>query len=195
MQEHSIDQQEDQGYSDSGCSRHMTGNKSYISDFQTLDGGYVTFGGGVGGKISGKGTIKTGNLDFEDVFYIKELNYNLFSVSQMCDKKNNVLFCETECLVLSPDFKMPDESQVLLKIPRKGNMYSVNMKNIVPKKDLTCLVAKATLDESMKWHRRIGHINFKTINKIVKNGLVRGLPQKRFENDQTCIACLKGKQH
>ena len=113
----------------------------------------------------------------------------------MCDKKNKVLFCDTECLVLSPDFKMPDESQVLLKIPRKGNMYSVDMKNIVPKKTLTCLVAKATLDESMLWHRRLGHINFKTINKIVKNGLVRGLPHKRFENDQTCIACLKGKQH
>ena len=89
----------------------------------------------------------------------------------MCDKKNKVLFTDTECLVLSSDFKMPDESQVLLKIPRKGNMYSVDMKNIVPKKNLTCLVAKATLDESMKWHRRLGHINFKTINKIVKDGL------------------------
>ena len=178
MQEHSNDQEEDQGYSDSGCSRHMTGNMSYLSDFEALNGGYVTFGGGVRGKISGKGTIKTGNLDFEDVFYVKELNYNLFSVSQMCDKKNKVLFCDTKCLVLSPDFKMPDESQVLLKIPRKGNMYSVDMKNIVHKRDLTCLVAQATLDESMKWHRRLGHINFKTINQIVKNGLVRGLPQK-----------------
>ena len=173
----------------------MTGNKSYLSDFKSIDGGYVTFGGGIGGRITGKGTIKTGKLDFEDVYYVQELKYNLFSVSQMCDKKNKVLFTDTECLVFSSDFKMPDESQALLKIPRKGNMYSVDMKNIVPKDALTCLVAKATLDESMKWHRRLGHINFKTINKIVKDGLVRGLPQKRFENDQTCIACLKGKQH
>ncbi|GJZ41082.1 putative reverse transcriptase domain-containing protein [Tanacetum coccineum] len=74
-------------------------------------------------------------------------------------------------------------------------MYSVDMKNIVPKESLTCLVAKATLDESMLWHRRLGHVNFKTINKLVKENLVRGLPTKHFENDQTCVACLKGKQH
>ncbi|GJT65798.1 putative ribonuclease H-like domain-containing protein [Tanacetum coccineum] len=84
---------------------------------------------------------------------------------------------------------------VLLKVPRKKNMYSVDMKNIVPKECLTCLVAKATLDESMLWHMRLGHVNFKTINKLVKeNLLVRGLPTKRFENDQTYVACLKGKQ-
>ncbi|GKB17939.1 putative ribonuclease H-like domain-containing protein [Tanacetum coccineum] len=74
-------------------------------------------------------------------------------------------------------------------------LSSVDMKNIVPKESLTCLVAKATLDESMLWHRRLGHVNFKTINKLVKDNLVRGLPTKRFENDQTCVACLKGKQH
>ncbi|GJQ96077.1 putative reverse transcriptase, RNA-dependent DNA polymerase [Tanacetum coccineum] len=60
---------------------------------------------------------------------------------------------------------------------------------------LTCLVAKASLDELMLWHRRLGHVNFKTIKKLVKDNLVRGLPSKRFENDQTCVACLKGKQH
>ncbi|GKE42676.1 hypothetical protein Tco_1469960 [Tanacetum coccineum] len=54
------------------------------------------------------------------------------------------------------DSELPDESQVLLKVPRKNNMYSVDMKNIVPKESLTCLVAKATLDESMLWHRRLG---------------------------------------
>ncbi|GKA13415.1 putative ribonuclease H-like domain-containing protein [Tanacetum coccineum] len=74
----------------------------------------------------------------------------------MCDKKNSVLFTDTGCFVLSPDFKLTDESQVLLKVPRKNNMYSVDMKNIVPKESLTCLVAKVTLDESMLWHRRLG---------------------------------------
>ncbi|GJZ07801.1 putative ribonuclease H-like domain-containing protein [Tanacetum coccineum] len=87
------------------------------------------------------------------------------------------------------------EFLILLKIPRKDNMYSFDMKNIVPKETLTCLIAKATLDESMLWHRRLGHINFKNINKLVKDNLVRGLPTKRFENEQTCVACLKGKQH
>ncbi|GJS43333.1 putative ribonuclease H-like domain-containing protein [Tanacetum coccineum] len=74
------------------------------------------------------------------------------------------------------------------------NMYSVDMINIVPKESLIYLVAKATLDESMLWHRKLGHINFKTINKLFKDNLVRVLPVKRFENDQTCVACLKGKQ-
>ncbi|GJR72169.1 putative ribonuclease H-like domain-containing protein [Tanacetum coccineum] len=189
-------QHDDKGFVDSGCSRHMTGNIAYLSDFKEFDGGYVAFGGGAyGGRITGKGTLKTDNLDFEDVYFVNELKFNLFSVSQMCDKKNYVLFTDTKCLLLSPNFKLPDENQILLKIPRKDNMYSFDMKNIVPKESLTCLVAKATLDESMLWHRRLGHINFKNINKLVKDNLVRGLPSKRFENDQTCIDCLKGKQH
>ncbi|GKE68689.1 ribonuclease H-like domain-containing protein, partial [Tanacetum coccineum] len=125
---------DDKGFVDSGCSRHMTGNIAYLSDFKEFDEGYVTFGGGAhGGRISGKGTLKTDSLDFED---------------------------------------LPDETQILLKIPRKDNMYSFDMKNIVPKESLTCLVAKATLDESMLWHRRLGHINFKNINKLVKDNLV-----------------------
>ncbi|GJT77010.1 ribonuclease H-like domain-containing protein [Tanacetum coccineum] len=104
-------QKEDQGYVDSGCSRHITGNMSYFSDFKEFDEGYVTFrGGSKGGKITGKGTLKTGKLDFEDVYFVKELQFNLFSVSQMCDKKNSVLFTDTGCFVLSPDFKLADET-------------------------------------------------------------------------------------
>ncbi|GJZ90266.1 putative ribonuclease H-like domain-containing protein, partial [Tanacetum coccineum] len=172
-------QKDDTGFVDSGCSRHMTGNIAYLSDFKEFDRGYVTFRGGAhGGRISGKGTLKTDSLDFEDVYFVNELKFNLFSVSQMCDKKNYVLFTDTECLVLSPNFKLLDENQILLKIPRKDNMYSFDMKNIVPKETLTCLVAKATSDESMLWHRRLGHINFKNINKLVKDNLVRGLPTK-----------------
>ncbi|GKA24705.1 putative ribonuclease H-like domain-containing protein [Tanacetum coccineum] len=186
----------DTGIFDSGCSRHMTGNKSFLTNYQEYDGGFVAFAGSSkGGKISGKGTIRTGNLDFEDVYFVKELKFNLFSVSQMCDKKNSVIFTEAECLILSPDFKLPDKNKVMLMIPRKNNMYSSDLKNIVPSKGLTCLIAKATNDESKLWHRRLGHINFKTLNKLVKGNLVRGLPSKFFENDHTCVACQKGKQH
>nr|GEZ63169.1 hypothetical protein [Tanacetum cinerariifolium] len=136
----------DKGVIDSGCSRHMTGNMSYLSDFQELNGGYVAFGGKPkGGKIS--------------------------------------------------DFKLPDESQVLLRVPRENNMYNVNLNDIIPSRDLTCLFEKATIDESNLWHRRLGHVNFKTINKLVKCNLVRGLPIKVFENNDTCVACKKGKQH
>ncbi|GJU57067.1 putative ribonuclease H-like domain-containing protein [Tanacetum coccineum] len=118
-----------------GCSRHMTGNMSYLTDFEEIDGGYVAFGGNPkGGKITGR-------------------------------------------------------------VPRNNNMYSVDLKNIVPKVGLTCVFAKATSDESKLWHRRLGHINFITMNKLVKGNLVRGLPSKLIENDQTCVACQKGKQH
>ncbi|GJX88075.1 ribonuclease H-like domain-containing protein [Tanacetum coccineum] len=123
----------DKGFVDSGCSRHMSGNTAHLLDFKDFDGGYVTFGRGAnGGRITGKGTIKTDKLDFDD---------------------------------------LPDENQILLKIPRQDNMYSFDMKNIVPKDCLTCLVAKATFEESMLWHRRLGHVNFKNINKLVKENL------------------------
>ncbi|GJS71670.1 putative ribonuclease H-like domain-containing protein [Tanacetum coccineum] len=113
---------QDKGVIDSGCSRHVTGNMSYLTDFEEIDGGYAAFGGNIkGGKIKGKCTIKTGGL--------------------------------------------------------------------------TCLFPKATSDESKLWHRRLGYINFKTINKLVKGNLVRGLPSKLFENNQTCVACQKEKKH
>nr|GEZ25785.1 putative reverse transcriptase domain-containing protein [Tanacetum cinerariifolium] len=150
-----------------------SGNISYLIDFKEHDRGYVAFGQGAkGGKITGKAHSEL-----------------------MCDKRNSVFFTNSEYFVLSPNFKLADESQVLLKVPRKNNMYSFDMKNIVPQKDLTFHLAKATNDESMLWHMRLGHINFKNINKLVKDNLVRGLPSKRFENDQTCVACLKEKQH
>ncbi|GKA77762.1 ribonuclease H-like domain-containing protein, partial [Tanacetum coccineum] len=183
------------GIVDSGCSRHMTGNKAYLADFQDFNGGPVAFGGSKG-YIMGKGKIKTGKLDFEDVSFVKELqHFNLFSVSQMCDKKNKVLFTDSECLVLSPDFKLPDENQIILQVPKQNNMFSFNLENIVPLGDLACLIAKATCDESNLWHKRLGHVNFKNLNRLVKGNLVRGLPSKLFQNDHTCVACQKGKQH
>nr|GEW98690.1 hypothetical protein [Tanacetum cinerariifolium] len=110
---------DDKGYWDSGCSRHMTGNISYLLDYEPYDGG----------------------------------------------------------------------------TPRQHNMYSIDLNNIVPHKDLTCLVTKASADESVLWHMRLGHLNFKTMNKLVRHNLVRGLPSRCFKNDHTCVACLKGKQH
>ncbi|GJS27182.1 putative ribonuclease H-like domain-containing protein [Tanacetum coccineum] len=153
---------QEKGVIDSGCSRNITGNKSYLSDYEEIDGGFVAFGGDPkGSRITSKGKIST----------------------------------DTKCVILSPDFKLLDENHVLLRVPRKDNMYSVDLKNIVPSGGLTCLFAKATLDESNLWHRRLGHINFKTLNKLVRGNLVRGLPSKIFENNHTCVACQKGKKH
>ncbi|GJT72453.1 putative ribonuclease H-like domain-containing protein [Tanacetum coccineum] len=169
----------------------MTGNNAYLAEYQDFNGGPIAFGGSKG-YITGKGKLKTGKLDFKDVFFVKELqHFNLFSVSQMCDKKNKVLFSDTGCLVLSPEFKLPDENQVLLRVPRQNNMYNFNLENIVPSGGLACLIAKATVDESNKWHRRLGHVNFKNLNKLVKGNLVRGLPSKIFQNDHTVLLSRK----
>ncbi|GKB12407.1 putative ribonuclease H-like domain-containing protein [Tanacetum coccineum] len=193
--EHPLKNMVDRGIFDSGCSGHMTGNKDQLEDFEEFNGGSVTFRGSKG-YISGKGKIRVGNLDFDSVSFVKELgHFNIFSISQICDKQHKVLFTETECLVVSSDFKMPDENQILLKVPRHHNMYSFDMKTPTPAKGFACLIAKATSDESKLWHRRLGHINFKNLNKLVKGNLVRGLPSKVFKNDHTCVACHKGKQH
>ncbi|GJV05681.1 putative ribonuclease H-like domain-containing protein [Tanacetum coccineum] len=112
---------QDQGVIDSGCSRHMTGNMSYLTDYEEIDGGYVAFGGNPkGGKITGK-------------------------------------------------------------VPRKNNMYSVDLNNIVPKGGLTCLFSKATSEESKLWHRRLGHINFKTMNKLTR--IVEENPHVQFSEN------------
>nr|GEW07482.1 putative ribonuclease H-like domain-containing protein [Tanacetum cinerariifolium] len=159
----------DKGVIDSGCSWHMTGNMSYLSDFEEHNGGYVAFGGNPkGGKIAGK-------------------------VSHRCVTRRIVFFLLTLNVLFY--LLLPDASQVLLRVPIEKNMYNVNLRNIVPSGDLTCLFAKATLDESNLWHRRLGHVNFKTINKLVKENLARGLPTKVLTNDNSCVACKKGKQH
>ncbi|GJR68431.1 putative ribonuclease H-like domain-containing protein [Tanacetum coccineum] len=173
VNDHPLKHMEHRGIFDSGCSGHMTGNRAHLEDYQELSKvGSVTFGGS------------------------KELgHFNLFSISQICDKKLNVLFTEKECFVVSSDFKMPDANQVLLKVPRQHNMYTFDMKNVASSKGYTCLLAKASSNEAKLWHRRLGHLNFKNLNKLVKDNLVRGLPSKSFKNDHTCVACQKGKQH
>ncbi|GJU95294.1 hypothetical protein Tco_1320050, partial [Tanacetum coccineum] len=111
--DHPLKNMVDRGIFDSGCSGHMTGNKDQLEDFEEFNGGSVTFGGSKG-YISGKGKIRVGNLDFDSVSFVKELgHFNLFSISQIYDKQHKVLFTETECLVVSSDFKMPDENQIL----------------------------------------------------------------------------------
>ncbi|GJU33579.1 putative ribonuclease H-like domain-containing protein [Tanacetum coccineum] len=85
--------------------------------------------------------------------------------------------------------------KLYLELLERMIVYSLDLKNIVPSGGITCLYANATADESKLWHRRLGHVNFKNINKLVKGHLVRGLPSKVFVNDHTCVACKKGKQH
>ncbi|KAI3745953.1 hypothetical protein L6452_08366 [Arctium lappa] len=159
---------------DSGCSRHMTGNMACLKNFKKIDGRHVAFGNTPdGGKISGKGDVTKGKMAFEDVYYVEQLRYNLLSVSQVCDKKHSILFTDSECIILAPGFKVVDEKMILLRTPRKDNVYCLDMENVSNDSSLNCLVSKASLDESSLWHRRMCHMNFKTMNKLVKNNLVR----------------------
>ncbi|GJT54220.1 ribonuclease H-like domain-containing protein [Tanacetum coccineum] len=147
---------------DSGCSMHITENKAYLAEYQ----------------------------DYNGALLLLE-QFNLFSVSQMCDKKNKVLFTDTECLMLSSDFKLLDENQVLLRIPKQNNMYSFNIENIVPSGGLACLIAKDIIDESNKWHRRFGHVNLKNLKTCEEGKPCKEVYFKEFSNDHTCVACHK----
>ncbi|GJS23966.1 putative ribonuclease H-like domain-containing protein [Tanacetum coccineum] len=121
----------------------------------------------------GKRHYKGLQMQFENVYYVEELqNFKLFF-----------------------EFQLPENSQVVLRVPRRHNLYSFNLTEIQPERDITYLLAKASSDESTKWHRRMAHVNFKNINKLAKHGLVNGLPSKLFTNDHNCVACNKGKQH
>ncbi|GJZ91204.1 hypothetical protein Tco_0663131 [Tanacetum coccineum] len=99
----------------------------------------------------GRSKHMTGNMSYLSDFKEFDEGYVTFRGRAKVGENYHVLFTDTGCFVLSPDFKLANESQVLLKVPRKNNMYSVDMNNIVPKVSLTCLVTKATLDESMLW--------------------------------------------
>nr|GEX34287.1 ribonuclease H-like domain-containing protein [Tanacetum cinerariifolium] len=145
------------------------------------------------GKITGKEIIKTGKLKFENVYFVKDLKYNLFSVSQICDNKNSVLFTDSECIVLGRDVKLRDDTNVLLRTPRQHNMYSIDLNNIVPYKDLTCLVAKASADESVLWHKRLGHLNFKTMNKLVRHNLIKRELNNAITPQQNGVAERRNK--
>nr|GEU88571.1 hypothetical protein [Tanacetum cinerariifolium] len=152
--------------------QHMTDNISYLSDYEPYDGGYVSFGQS-GCKITGKGTIKTDKLEFENVYFVKDSKYNLFSVSQICDNKNSVLFTDSECIVLGRNFKLSADANVLLRTLRQHNMYSIDLNNVIPHTDLTCWVAKASADECMLWHRRLGKqhkasCKTKLVNSVTK---------------------------
>ncbi|KAK1440958.1 hypothetical protein QVD17_06793 [Tagetes erecta] len=180
---------------DSGCSRHMTGLKDLLTNYRIINVGYVAFAGDKkGGKMIGQGEVSNGSLTLEDVNYVPELAFNLLSVSQICDKNIPVMFLPNECLFLKPEFSIPEEL-VIMRAPRRNDTYMLNMGSKESNSTVTCLLSKASSFESFQWHRRLGHINFKILNKLVKNNLVRGLPLKDFSVVEKCMACAKGKQH
>ncbi|KAM0017117.1 putative RNA-directed DNA polymerase [Helianthus debilis subsp. tardiflorus] len=178
---------------DSGCSRHMTGDLSQLVNVKEFNGGYVSFAGGESGRITLKGTVQNGVLSFENVNYVPELKHNLLSISQICDRGNSVHFTKKGCHVLKPGIVIPEE-WFLMTAERKGNAYVIDM-NKTPCEEITCLFSKISEHDGLLWHRRLGHVNMKNLNRLAKGQLVRDLPIKDFMLVEKCIACAKGKAH
>ncbi|KAL4573443.1 hypothetical protein LXL04_020249 [Taraxacum kok-saghyz] len=180
-------------YVDSGCSRHMTGDISQLTNLMHHNGGYVSFAGGDKGKITQRGTITNVVFSFDKVNYVPELQHSLLSVSQICDKDFSAHFTKKECLILKPGVVIPEE-WVLVRSERKNDAYIIDMNHNIPE-NVTCLFSKINERTAMLWHRRLGHANAKNLNRIAKNELVRGLPVKDFITFEKCVACAQGKQH
>ncbi|KAI3742551.1 hypothetical protein L1987_60236 [Smallanthus sonchifolius] len=181
-------------YVDSGCSQHMTGNVRLLEDVKQIDGGYVAFAGNKGGYITGQGTLKNDKVKFEKVNYVEQLEHNLLSVSQVCDKKFSFHFNDTECYILKPGFVIPNE-WILMKAPRRNDTYILDMSVATTMDSIpTCLLSKASESDSILWHRELAHINFRKMNYIVRNDLVLGIPKMKFSVPDDCIPCKKGKQ-
>ncbi|KAJ9547733.1 hypothetical protein OSB04_020276 [Centaurea solstitialis] len=172
-------------YLDSGCSRHMTGSKSVLSDYRDERGPSVTFGGNGKGQTRGYGTLTNGVTTFKRVAYVECLMHNLLSIGQLCDKNHTVSFSKKRCRVKNR------RKEVILTGVRQADIYIINMNTST---DNFCFVSRASTDTNWLWHKRLSHLNFKTLNQLCINNLVVGLPDFRYTKVSLCSACEKGKQ-
>ena len=174
-------------FMDSGCSRHMTGDSSLLSKIKWKDGASVTFGNNDQGKIRGYGTVKKDSVSIDKVAFVEGLKHNLISISQRCDKGHKVEFLDEKCIV-----KDRNTNSVKLIGTRKDNLYIVDFQGTEPTQ-YSCFQA-TTEDTCWLWHRRLSHLNFKTISKLATEDLVRGLSKTKFDKDKLCKPCQMGKQ-
>ncbi|GJV46731.1 retrovirus-related pol polyprotein from transposon TNT 1-94 [Tanacetum coccineum] len=173
-------------YLDSGCSKHMTGNRSKLMNFVEKFIGSVRFGNDHLGAIMGYGDYVMGDSVISRVYYVEGLGHNLFSVGQFCDSDLEVAFRKHTCCVR--DLNGTD----ILKGSRGTNLYTISIDEMM-KSSPICLLSKASKSKSWLWHRRLNHLNFGTINDLARKDLVRGLPRLKFEKDHLCSACQLGK--
>nr|GFB66259.1 retrovirus-related Pol polyprotein from transposon TNT 1-94 [Tanacetum cinerariifolium] len=172
-------------YLDSGCSKHMTEDRSQLINFVQKFLGTVKFGNDHVTKIMGYGDYQIGNVIISRVYYVEGLGHNLFSVGQFCDSDLEVAFCQHTCFIRNLD------GVDLLTGSRGNNLYSLSLKDMLASSPI-CLLSKASKTKSWLWHRRLSHLNFGAINHLARQGLVRGLKLK-FEKDHLCSACAMGK--
>ncbi|KAI3733240.1 hypothetical protein L1987_64460 [Smallanthus sonchifolius] len=169
--------------------------KSFLFVCRELQGGLLATIGKKGGNISGQGTVSNGRLSFEKVNYVEQLEHNLLSVSQVCDKDFSFHFNKSECLVLKTGFVI-HEDWMLMRAPRKNDTYMLDMSTATATSSVpSCLLSNASEFDSTLWHRKMAHINFRKMNYFVKNGLISGVQVMRFHVNEDCIPYKKGKQH
>ncbi|GJR47301.1 retrovirus-related pol polyprotein from transposon TNT 1-94 [Tanacetum coccineum] len=173
-------------YLDSGCSKHMTGDRSQLTNFISKFLGTVKFENDQVAKIMGYGDYQIGNVTISRVYYVEGLGHNLFFVGQFCDSNLEVAFRQHTCFIRNL------EGVDLLTGSRGDNLYTLSLGNMMASSPI-CLLSKASKTKSWLWHRRLSHLNFGAINHLARHGLVRGLPKLKFEKDHLCSACALGK--
>ncbi|GKE87557.1 retrovirus-related pol polyprotein from transposon TNT 1-94 [Tanacetum coccineum] len=173
-------------YLDSGCSKHMTGDRSQLTNFVSKFLGIVKFCNDHVAKIMGYGDYHIGNVTILRVYYIEGLGHDLFSMGQFCDYNLEVAFRQHICYIRNL------EGVDLLTGSRGDNLYTLFFGDIMASSPI-CLLSKASKTKSWLWHRRLSYLNFGVINHLTRHGLVRGLPKRKFEKDHLCSACALGK--
>nr|GEX58425.1 hypothetical protein [Tanacetum cinerariifolium] len=171
---------------DSGCSKHMTGNRALLTNFVEKFLEMVHFGNNDFVVIAGYEDVVIGSMTIKKVYYVKGLGHNLFSVGQFCDKGLEVAFRKSTYFVRNTN------GVDLLTGDRSSNLYTIAL-NEVTSNCSACLLAKASSLQSWLWHQRLSHLNFTTINNLVKNNLVQGLSKMKFKKDHLCSTCEEGK--
>ncbi|XP_022891620.1 uncharacterized protein LOC111406424 [Olea europaea var. sylvestris] len=170
-------------YLDSACSRHMCGNKALFTTLDECNGGIVTFGDGGSAPILGKGTVQMYGLPvISNVLYVEGLKLNLLSISQICDDDFEVSFVQKRCTVYD------SSGGVVLE----GVRTSDNCYGVLPNSNYMCRSAK--IDVSELWHKRLGHLNYKSLEQLAKKELIDGLPKIVPSENVVCGPCQLGKQ-
>ncbi|GJR52825.1 retrovirus-related pol polyprotein from transposon TNT 1-94 [Tanacetum coccineum] len=170
----------------SGCSRHMTGVKSYLHKYVEQPRPKVVFGDDSTCTTEGYGSIKCNGIVFTKLAFVNGLKYNLISISQLCDAKYIVQFDEKRGIIFNSN------KEVVMIAPRVRDVYVLDMTSSAQE---SCFFAKASDNLNWLWHKRLAHLNFKTINKLAKQNLVIGLSSLVYSKDKPCSSCEKGKHH
>ncbi|KAI3669098.1 hypothetical protein L6452_40321 [Arctium lappa] len=172
---------------DSGCSRHMTGFMHLLHDYVEEPVGTVSFANSkLHGIIRGYGSLKNDTITIKKVLYVDGLDHNLFNTSHFCDSQYQVWFTINHCFIEDLD------GYEIFRAERYQNLYAVNFPTLLTTRPV-CLLAKASKAQSWTWHWHLSHQNFKVIDKLARQGIVKGLPEMRFEKDSLCPTCHIGK--